>query len=151
VVAKIEHHNGELFPGVGFIATNLQRPAPKVVKFYNGRGTAEQWIKEGKYAMKLDKVDLPRLCGQPSKVATICTGLQLGRFLRRLALPELMKRWSLETLLKKLIKLGANVIRHSRYVAFQMAEAMVSRRLFAEILNRIRLLAVLKPRALVLR
>jgi hypothetical protein len=52
VVAKIEHHKGELFPRVGFIVTNLRRPSWRVVKFYNGRGTAEQWIKEGKNAVK---------------------------------------------------------------------------------------------------
>jgi len=43
VVAKIEHHKGELFPRVGFIVTNLRRKPWQVVKFYNGRGTAEQW------------------------------------------------------------------------------------------------------------
>ena len=33
------------YPRVGFIVTNLARPAERVVDFYNGRGTAEQWIK----------------------------------------------------------------------------------------------------------
>ena len=41
-----------MFPRVGFIVTNLRRPSWCVVKFYNGRGTAEQWIKEGKNAVK---------------------------------------------------------------------------------------------------
>jgi len=49
-VAKVEFHFGELFPRVGFIATNLSLPRPAVVRFYNKRGTAEQWIKEGKQA-----------------------------------------------------------------------------------------------------
>ena len=44
VVAKAEWHPGELFPRVGFIVTNLLRPAERVTKFYNGRGTAEQYI-----------------------------------------------------------------------------------------------------------
>ena len=48
VVAKVEWHPGELYPRVGFIVTNLARPAGRVVAFYNQRGTAEQWIKEGK-------------------------------------------------------------------------------------------------------
>jgi hypothetical protein len=34
-------------PLFGFIVTNLARPAERVVAFYNHRGTAEQWIKEG--------------------------------------------------------------------------------------------------------
>jgi hypothetical protein len=50
VVAKVEWHPGELYPRVGFIVTNLARPAERVVAFYNQRGTAEQWIKEGKGA-----------------------------------------------------------------------------------------------------
>jgi hypothetical protein len=42
----------ELYPRVGFIVSNLARPAERVVAFYNQRGTAEQWIKEGKGAIK---------------------------------------------------------------------------------------------------
>jgi hypothetical protein len=52
VVAKVEWHPGELYPRVGFIVTNLRRLAKKVLAFYNRRGTAEQWIKEGKQAIK---------------------------------------------------------------------------------------------------
>ena len=52
VVAKVEWHPGELYPRVGFIVTNLSRPTERVVAFYNQRGTAEQWIKEGKNAIK---------------------------------------------------------------------------------------------------
>jgi len=52
VVAKVEWHQGELYPRVGFIVTNLSRPANRIVAFYNQRGTAEQWIKEGKNAVK---------------------------------------------------------------------------------------------------
>ena len=52
VVAKVEWHPAELYPRVGFIVTNLARPAERVVGFYNQRGTAEQWIKEGKGAIK---------------------------------------------------------------------------------------------------
>jgi hypothetical protein len=52
VIAKVEWHRGELFPRIGFIVTNLSRSAKRVVRFYNQRGTAEQWIKEGKNAVR---------------------------------------------------------------------------------------------------
>lgn len=52
VAAKVEWHPGELYPRVGFIVTNLPRPAERVLGFYNQRGTCEQWIKEGKSAVK---------------------------------------------------------------------------------------------------
>ena len=52
VVAKVEWHPGELYPRVGFIVTNLSHRVERVVAFYNKRGTCEQWIKEGKNAIK---------------------------------------------------------------------------------------------------
>ncbi len=56
---------------------------------------------------------------------------------RRLALPEPVKRWSLTTLREKLVKIGAKVVRHARYVVFQMVEVAVRRGLFGAILERI--------------
>ncbi len=56
VVAKVEFHYGELFPRVGFIVTNLGTDSRAVVRFYNKRGTAEQWIKEGKQAVKMTRL-----------------------------------------------------------------------------------------------
>jgi Transposase DDE domain group 1 len=61
----------------------------------------------------------------------------VGDFLRRLALPRSVKHWSLTTLREKLIKIGAKVVAHARYVVFQMAEVAVPRRLFQAILDRI--------------
>jgi hypothetical protein len=61
----------------------------------------------------------------------------LGNFLRRFVLPEPVKKWSLRTLREQLIKIGAKVVRHSRYVAFQMAEVAVPRALFRQVLERI--------------
>ena len=52
VVAKVEWHPSELYPRVGFIITNMVRPPENVVAFYNKRGTCEQWIKEGKGAIR---------------------------------------------------------------------------------------------------
>jgi hypothetical protein len=68
----------------------------------------------------------------------------LGNFLRRLALPRGVKHWSLTTLREKLIKIGAKVVAHSRYVIFQMAEVAVPKRLFQAILDRIRQLGFRK-------
>jgi hypothetical protein len=55
VVAKVEHHAGELFPRLGIIATNMTLPSRAVVGFYNERGTSEQWIKEGKQVVKMTR------------------------------------------------------------------------------------------------
>ena len=66
----------------------------------------------------------------------------LGNFLHTLATPEPIKDWSLTTLKDKLIKIGAKVVSHGRYVVFQMAEVAIARQMFQEIL---RLIAELRP------
>ena len=66
----MEWRQGELFPRVGFIVTNLTYPTIGIVRFYNGRGTAEQWIKEGMYALNWTRM--------------IKTGGRLVRHARRL-------------------------------------------------------------------
>ena len=79
IVAKVEHHRGELFPRVGFIVTNMVLPSRSVVRFYNKRGTAEQWIKEGKAGHPLDAVVVPSFPSERSAPATECPGLQPGQ------------------------------------------------------------------------
>jgi len=138
VVAKIEHHKGELFPRVGFIVTNLRRRPRQVVTFYNGRGAAEQWIKEGKNAVKWTNLSCHDCADNQVRLQRFALAYNLGNFLRRLALPRSVKHWSLTTLREKLIKIGAKVITHARYVVFQMAEVAVPKRLFRTILERIR-------------
>lgn len=66
----------------------------------------------------------------------------LGNFLRTLATPEPIKDWSLTSLKKKLIKIGAKVVSHGRYIASQMAEVTIPRQMFQEI---IQLIAELRP------
>ena len=61
----------------------------------------------------------------------------LGNFMRMLAMPQATESWSLTSLREKLIKIGAKVVSHGRYVTFQMAEVAVSRQVFAEILSLI--------------
>jgi len=145
VVAKVEWHQGELFPRVGFIVTNLNKRSKNVVKFYNGRGTAEQWIKEGKNAVKWTKLSCRTFKDNQTRLQLFALAYNLANFLRRLALPRDVKHWSLTTLREKLVKIGAKVTRHSKYVTFQLAEVAVTRKLFAAILKRIEQLAIPPP------
>ena len=62
VVAKVEWHPGELYPRVGYIVSNMARPAENVVAFYNKRGTCEQWIKEGKGAIRWTSAVMLLIC-----------------------------------------------------------------------------------------
>jgi hypothetical protein len=145
VVAKVEWHWDELFPRVGFIVTNMTGWSRKVVKFYNGRGTAEQWIKEGKYAVKWTRLSCRNFKDNQVRLQLFALAYNLGNFLRRLALPRPVRHWSLTTLREKLIKIGAKVVRHAKYVTFQLAEVAVPRELFAAILDRIQRFGVPPP------
>ena len=134
VVAKIEWHPGELYPRVGFIVTNLARPAERVVAFYNQRGTAEQCIKEGKGAIKWTRLSCRSFAANAVRLQLHALAYNLGNFLRTLAMPKTAEPWSLTSLREKLIKIGAKVISHGRYVTFQMAEVAVPKQMFREIL-----------------
>ena len=138
VVAKVEWHQGELFPRVGFIVTNMSAKPEGVVHFYHGRGTAEQWIKEGKYALHWTRLSCQRFVSNQVRLGLFVLAYNLGNFLRRLVLPRKIKHWSLRSLLVKLIKIGAKVVRHSGYITFQMAEVTIDQKLFGEILSRIK-------------
>ncbi len=117
--------------------TNLRCKSENVVKFYNWRGTAEQWIKEGKYALNWTRLSYHDFVDNQVRLQLSALAYNLGNFLRQLALPKSAQEWSLRTLREKLIKIGAKVVRHARYVTFQMAEVLVSRSLFYDILKRI--------------
>jgi hypothetical protein len=78
VVAKVEWHPNELYPRVGFIGTNLARSAERVVAFYNQRGTAEQWIKEGRD--HVDPAIMPHVRRQRRASSAPRSRLQPGQF-----------------------------------------------------------------------
>jgi hypothetical protein len=137
VVAKVEWHRGELFPRVGFVVTNLSAKPEGVVHFYNRRGTAEQWIKEGKYALNWTRLSCHRFVANQVRLQLFVLAYNLGNFLRRLCLPKTINDWSLRSLQVKLIKMGGRIVRHARKIIFQLAEVAVPRDLFAAILERI--------------
>jgi Transposase DDE domain group 1 len=137
VIAKIEWHQSELFPRVGFIVTNLSARTEKVVRFYNQRGNCEQYIKEGKYALAWTRLSCSRFSSNQVRLALFVLAYNLGNFLRRFALPGEISRWSLRSVQLKLIKIGAKIISHSRRTVFQLAEVAVSEALFVKILARI--------------
>ena len=117
VVAKVEWHPGE-----------------RVVAFYTHRGTAEQHIKEGKNAIKWTRLSWRGFRNNEVRLQLHALAYNLANFMRTLALPEEVEHWSLTTLREKLVKIGANVVRHGRYITFQLAEVAVPRSLFQQIL-----------------
>ncbi len=95
VIAKVEHHLGEL----GFIVTTLTGTSRAVVRFYNQRGTAEQWIKEGKAATHWTRLSCHRFRANEVRLLLGVIAYNLGNLLRRLVLPPAIQSWSLTSLI----------------------------------------------------
>jgi hypothetical protein len=137
VVAKVEFHCGELFPRVGFIVTNLETDSRAVVRFYNKRGTAEQWIKEGKQAVKMTRLSCHRFRSNEVRLWLSVIAYNLGNLWRRLVMPQRIGRWSLSSLQQRLVKTGGRLIKHARYYWLLLAESHLTRRLFGSMVRRI--------------
>ncbi len=92
VVAKVKWHQGELYPRVVFIVTNLTRPTDRVVALYNQRGTCEQWIKEGKGAIKWTRLSCQSFAGDAVRLELHALAYNLGNFMRRWRCPRQRSR-----------------------------------------------------------
>ena len=123
VVAKIEWHEGELFPRIGFIVTNSRLPAGKVVKVYNGRGDVENRIKEGKNTLRWDKTSCHRFAANQARLLMGVLAYNLLHMLRRFYLRGEQVTRSIEWLIKRLIKVGAKVAYHGRRWQVHVASA----------------------------
>jgi len=132
-VAKVEHHLGELFPRVGFIVTNMSLPSRSVVRFYNKRGTAEQWIKEGKQATHWTRLSCHRFRANEVRLQLSVLAYNLDNLWRWLGLPS----WLLTSLQQRLMKTGGRLVKHARYYWLLLAEGHLNRRLFGDMLHRI--------------
>ena len=79
IVAKVEHHRGELFPRVGFIVTNMVLPSRSVVRFYNTArhgGAMDQGRQAGH---PLDAVVVSSVPGERGSAPARGAGLQPGQ------------------------------------------------------------------------
>ena len=110
--------------------------------------TVEHRIKKCKNAMKRARLSCHDFADRQVRLELFVLAHNLGNFLRRLALPRSVKHWSLPTLREKLIKIGAKVVRHARYVVFRMMEVAILGGPFRMILERI---GRLKPSSAVFR
>jgi len=113
-----------------------------VVRFYNKRGTAEQWIKEGKQAVKMTRLSCHRFRSNEVRLALSLLAYNLGNLWRRLALPKRIENWSLTSLQQRLVKTGGRLVKHARYYWLLLAESHLTRRLFESMVRRIAALPV---------
>ena len=87
--------------------------------------------------MQWTKLSCRRFKDNQARLQLFALAYNLANFLRQLVLPKPIKGWTLTTLREKLIKIGAKVVAHAKYVTFQLAEVAVPRELFAALVERI--------------
>ena len=132
VVAKGEDDPGEWFPRRNLIVTNLTLPSRAVVRFYNKRGTAEPWIKEGKQAVKMTRLSCHRFRSNEVRLWLSIIAYNLGNLWRRLVLPQRIGNWSLTSLQQRLVKTGGRLVKHARYYWLLLAESHLTRRFICQ-------------------
>jgi hypothetical protein len=140
--AEVGFSLGGLLPRVGFIVTNLETDSRSVVRFYNKRGTSEQWMKKGKQAVKMTRLSCHRFRSNEVRLWLSLIAYNLGNVWRRLVLPRKIENWSLTRLQQRLVKTGGKLVKHARYYWLLLAESHLTRRLFGSMVRRIDALAV---------
>ena len=103
-----------MFGRPGFIVTNVALPSRSLVRFYNKRGTAEQWIKEGKQATNWTRLSCHRFRSNKVRLQLAVLAYNLGNLWRRLGLPRKIKIWSLTSLQHRPMKTGGRLVKHAR-------------------------------------
>ena len=104
------------------------------VSFKSAKWASFQPALTGKYALKWTRLSCMRFAANAVRLQLHALAYNLANFLRTLATPEAIERWSLTSLRERLIKTGARLVRHGRYAIFQIAEAALPRQEFASIL-----------------
>jgi len=124
------------------IVTNLSLPSRAVVRFYNKRGTSEQWNKEGKQATHWTRLSCHRFRGNEVRSWLSVIAYNLGNLWRRLALPNRIRNWSLTSLQQRLVKTGRRLVKHARYYWSLLAESHLTQWLFGAMLQRMAALTI---------
>ena len=106
--------------------------ATNVVAFYNNYGACEQWIKEGKGAIKWTRLHVGRSPPTPSGSSFVAR-LRSRQFLAHAGDARADQRLISDSLKEKLIKISAKVVCRGRYITLQMAEVAIPGQSFQEI------------------
>jgi hypothetical protein len=104
--------------------------------------TRQQWIKEGKQAVKMTRLSCHRFRSNEVRLWLSLIAYNLGNLWRRLVLPPRVANWSLTSLQQRLVKTGGRLTKHARYYWLLLAESHLTRRLFGAMVRRIDALAV---------
>ena len=140
VVFKIEKPQNQMTFMYTFIVTNMESEPYKVIRFYCGRGKMENFIKEGKDGFDFSAVSSKSKIVNANRLRMHALAYNLFNWFRRLALAANMRKFRIDTIRLKLLKIAARVVHSARYTTFKLCSSCPYKNEFYETLHNIRAL-----------
>lgn len=144
VIVKLERPEGELLFRYSFIVTNLSYRPKNIVKFYQNRGTMENFIKEGKNGFAFDQLSSPDFYTNATKLQIALLAYNFANWFRRLCLPKSMNKSTVATVRVQLIKIAGKVVNTARYTTFKLCSSCLYKKEFWATLTRIQKLRLIE-------
>jgi len=141
VVCKIEKPEGQIAFSYMFVVTNMEYFDPKIlIDFYCKRGNMENMIKECKIGFDMTSVSSRGMIVNTNRMMIHALVYNIFNWMRRLVLPDHMKKDRIDTFRMKVLKIAARIVRSARYIYFKLCSSCVYKNEFMTILRNIQIL-----------
>ena len=144
VIVKVEKPVGQLVYKYTFIVTNMDLKPLEIIKFYCNRGKMENFIKESKSGFDMDTMSSHSMLINTNRMQISVLVYNIFNWFRRLVLPKTMRKFQIDTVRLKLLKIAAKMVCSARYITFKLCSSCPYKEAFIETLNNIRLLPKLE-------
>lgn len=132
VVVKAEKPTGQFVYMYTFIVTNMSLEPEKVIQFYCNRGRMENFIKECKNGFDFDSMSSHNKIVNSNRLQISMLAYNLFNYFRRLVLPLKMRKFQIDTIRLKLMKIASKIVRSSRYIIFKLCSSYAYKNDFYE-------------------
>lgn len=144
VIVKIEKPINQLVYMHTFIVTNMELKPSEIIRFYCNRGKMENFIKESKSGFDMDTMSSRSMLINSNRMQISVLVYNIFNWFRRLVLPQSMRKFQIDTVRLKLLKIAAKMVHSARYITFKLCSSCPYKEAFIETLNNIRLLPKLE-------
>lgn len=144
IAVKVEKPSGQLVYMHTFIVTNMDLKPEDIIRFYCNRGRMENFIKESKNGFDMDTMSSHSMTVNENRMQLSVLAYNLFNWFRRLVLPESMRKFQVDTIRLKLLKIATKMVRSARYITFKLCSSCPYKREFYETLKNIQLIPKLE-------
>lgn len=137
VVVKAEKPSNQMIYMLTFIVTNMNLGPEEIIKFYCNRGTMENFIKESKNGFDFDSMSSHSELVNANRLQVSMLAYNLFNWFKRLVLPAKMRKFQIDTVRMKLIKIASRIVRGARYIKFKLCSSCPYQAEFMETLSNI--------------